>query len=81
MTGPVLMLIGVVMTYLWCLLGVFSNPYWEDNGVLEKVQFPDHFALAWFLSLFAQLIVIPLVLIVYGIFQRFRPGREKKAEL
>ncbi|MES2738387.1 MAG: hypothetical protein V4672_18850 [Verrucomicrobiota bacterium] len=64
-SGPILIGLGVVSTYLLCLGLVFLNPSWEDNGAEEQIRFPDHFLWAWVISILAQFIMTPAVLFVY----------------
>jgi hypothetical protein len=64
-SGPILIGVSVVSTYLLCLGLVFQNPSWEDNRAEEQIRFPDHFLWAWVISMLAQFIMIPAVLFVY----------------
>ncbi len=63
--GDVPILIGVVLTYALSLAWIFRNPYWDDNGSRTAVEFPQHFFWAWALAIVWQLVVIPVVVMIY----------------
>ncbi len=52
--------IGLFVTYLVSLAAVFANPYWIDNEVEERIEFPAHFGWALFCANFYQLIIVPV---------------------
>lgn len=64
--------IGFLVTYLICLAGVFTNPYWLDNGVEEQIHFPDHFGWALFTSTILQFVIVPASFVMFKLIEKLK---------
>ena len=63
---------GLVLTYLVLLIMTFINPYWDDNGIVKHIEFPDHFGWALFEASFFQLIGVPIFFGIIKLISGFR---------
>ena len=63
---------GLAFTYLALLAETFINPYWEDNGAVSRIIFPEHFGWALFGSAVYQFIGVPLFFGLVALLSIFR---------
>ena len=66
------MFIGYIVTFTVSLIQVLQDPYWIDNGVRERIYFPEHLVWASLGGGILQFVVVPIVFALFYLIDKIK---------
>ncbi len=74
---PKTMLAAIVLTYAAVLVGLWMDPYFEDNGPPEYIAWRDRWWLAAEIAGWLSLMTVPVMLMLVASVREVLPGRRR----